>query len=53
MAEQKGSQVRQSGGMGEVERWLSAILGYSIVVTLISVPVLSIILLFYILFKFA
>lgn len=44
--------LNQGQGMRDAERLVSGLLGYAIVATLISVPILTIILLIYILAKF-
>jgi hypothetical protein len=52
VAEQKKSQLDQGEGLRNLERWVTGILGWAIIVTLIAVPVLTIILIGYLLIKF-
>jgi len=52
VSEQRKSQLNQGEGMRGLQRLVTGILGYAIIVTLIAVPVFTIILIGYLLIKF-
>ena len=51
MAEQKHPELNQGEGFRTLQRWITGILGYFIILMLVAVPVFSLILVVYLLFK--